>query len=403
MPRRTVGTRLWLEPDEFDSAGKRQRRSTWVILDGKIKKRTGCPAQDRAGAEKALAEYLTEKHGAPSREHGRHPSQILVLDALNIYLADVVPDHDRPDESRQRILKLGEFWQADTLAHVNGRRCREYVTWRTKQFWKSSKPEKTGKPARPVTEAGPRRELEDLRAAINYHRKEGLCSEIVCVSLPRKPAARDTNMVLSRSDAARLLWAAWRAKQTMGNNVTTRAVGKHIARFILLGLYTGTRSAAICGAALRPTIGRGWIDLERGIFHRRARGLRETKKRQPPCRLPDRLLAHLRRWQRLGIARDAVVEWNGKPVKKVRRGFAAAVKTAGLDAGLIPHALRHSAATWLMRKGVPLSEAADYLGMTEQVLREVYYHHHPDFQRFAADRLASSPGMNRERITVNKR
>ena len=56
---------------------------------------------------------------------------------------------------------------------------------------------------------------------------------------------------------------------------------------------------------------------------------RETKKRQPPVRLPDRLLAHLRRWHRLGIAKHAVVEWNGKPVRSVRKAFAAAVKAAG--------------------------------------------------------------------------
>ena len=79
---------------------------------------------------------------------------------------------------------------------------------------------------------------------------------------------------------------------------TERAVGRHVARFILLGLYTGTRHGAICRAALMPTIGRGHVDLERGVFYRRAEGERETKKRQPPIRLPNRLLAHLRRWER---------------------------------------------------------------------------------------------------------
>ena len=37
-----------------------------------------------------------------------------------------------------------------------------------------------------VTAAAARRELEDLRAAINHHRREGLCSEIVSVVLPRE-------------------------------------------------------------------------------------------------------------------------------------------------------------------------------------------------------------------------
>ena len=86
---------------------------------------------------------------------------------------------------------------------------------------------------------------------------------------------------------------------------------------------------------------------------------RETKKRQPPVRLPDRLLAHMRRWQRLGIATHAVVEWNGKPVRSVRKGFAAAVRAAGLDADKItPHVLRHTAATWVMQNGADLWQAA---------------------------------------------
>jgi len=192
----------------------------------------------------------------------------------------------------------------------------------------------------------------------------------------------------------------------MRDNETERAVGKHIARFVLVGLYTGTRHAAICGAALQPAIGRGYVDLDRGVFHRRARGARETKKRQPPVRLADRLLAHLRRWQRLGIAKHAVVEWNGKPVGSVRKGFAAAVKAAGLPTSgpdrVTPHTLRHTAATWMMQRGVDLWQAAGFLGMTAEMLQERYGHHHPNFQRDAADAVASSPGQDRDRKGGNK-
>src|SRR5262249_39277701 len=146
----------------------------------------------------------------------------------------------------------------------------------------------------------------------------------------------------------------------------------------------GTRHAEICSAALMPTIGRGHVDLERGVFYRRAQGARETKKRQPPVCLPDRLLAHLRRWQRLGIAEQAVVEWNGKPIRSVRKAFAAAVKTVGLDAPgarITPHVLRHTAATWAMQGGGDLWQIAGFLGMTVEMLERVYGHHHPDYQR----------------------
>jgi len=146
------------------------------------------------------------------------------------------------------------------------------------------------------------------------------------VLLPGKAASKD--VWLTRSEAARLIRAAWRAKQIFRNTATQRDVGKHVARFILVGLYTGTRHAAICGAAFHSAIGRGYVDLERGVFYRRAQGARETKKRKPPIRLNGRLLSHLRRWQRLGISVRSVIEWNHKPVRSVRKGFATAVRAA---------------------------------------------------------------------------
>jgi len=51
------------------------------------------------------------------------------------------------------------------------------------------------------------------------------------------------------------------------------------------------------------------------------------------------------------------------------------------------HILRHSCATMLMQAGIDPFEAAGYLGMSEQTLREVYGHHHPDFQTKAAHAL----------------
>ncbi|WP_424616723.1 site-specific integrase [Bradyrhizobium sp.] len=186
----------------------------------------------------------------------------------------------------------------------------------------------------------------------------------------------------------------------MGEGITDRMVGRHLARFILVGLYTGTRHAAICSAAFTPAIGRGHIDLESGVFYRRRQGAKQTKKRQPPVRLPPRLLAHLRRWKRFGIARHAVVEWNGKPVASVRKSFEAAVAAAGFDRHITPHILRHTAATWAMQRGLDVWAVAGWLGMSHEVLERVYGHHHPDFQHDVADGMS---GQNRDRNTVNKR
>jgi integrase len=396
MSRREKGTRLWLRPEKRNPDGTLRERAVWVIRDGPRKISTGCAPQDRAGAERALGEHLADKY-KPNRAGGRHPSEILIADVLAIYLTDIAPRHAREDETKQRVLTLDAWWAEKTLAEVNGTNCRAYVEHRTRQAWKAARPEKTGTAPRMVTAAAARRELEDLRAAINHHRREGLCSEIVSVVLPPRADARER--WLTRSEAARLLWAAWRARQVMRDKATLRAVGRHVARFILVGLYTGTRSAAICGAALMPTVGRGHVDLEQGVFYRRAVGRRQTKKRQPPVKLPPRLLAHMRRWAARGLARKTVVEWNGKSVESVRKGFAAAVEAAGLGADVTPHILRHTCATWLMQGGVNLWDAAGFLGMTVQQLEATYGHHHPDYQREAITALG---GQNAARNTVNE-
>ena len=397
MSRTAKGARLWFEPEERDQQGRLARRATWVIRDGPHKVRTGCARNDREGAERALAEYIAKKY-AVSRRRGRHPSDILVLDVLNIYLQDKAQKHSDPSITKARIMILADFWGDKTLAEVNGTSCRQYVAHRIAQPRRAAKPHVSGRPPRMVTAAGARRELEDFRSAINYHRTEGLCSEFVGVALPDKSEPNDD--WLTRSEAARIIRAAWSARQKMGEGVTDRRVGRHLARFILVGLYTGTRHAAICSAAFNPAVGRGHIDLDSGVFYRRPQGSKATKKRQTPVRLPQRLLAHLRRWKQLGIAKHAVVEWNGKPVASVRKSFEAAVVAAGIDRHITPHILRHTAATWAMQRGVNVWDAAGWLGMSPEVLERVYGHHHPDFQRDAAEKMS---GQNRDRNTVNKR
>lgn len=178
------------------------------------------------------------------------------------------------------------------------------------------------------------------------------------------------------------MWTCWRAREKQEGRPTKKRPLRHLARFILIGLYTGTRAGAIATASPRREEGRSFVDLERGIFYRLAIGRRATTKRQTPAPIPPRLLAHMRRWHRLGIAKEHFVEFNGKPVKSVKTAFHSAIGKAGIDHAS-PHTLRHTAATWLMQNGAPLWQAAGFLGMSEKTLRDVYGHHHPDFMQEA--------------------
>ena len=94
------------------------------------------------------------------------------------------------------------------------------------------------------------------------------------------------------------------------------------------------------------------------------------------------------RWEAKEISRNFVVEWNGKPVKRIKKSFNTARIIAGLDDNVTPHVLRHTAATWLMQNGVDLWEAAGYLGMSVETLERTYGHHHPHYLANARDAIA---------------
>jgi len=180
--------------------------------------------------------------------------------------------------------------------------------------------------------------------------------------------------------------------------ITEKRPLRHVARFILIALYTGTRASAVAAASPFPAKGRSYVDLDQGLFYRLAEGARATKKRQPPVPLPANLLAHMRRWVDKKIAKQHFVEWNDKPIKTVTTGFRSAVRRAGLDKNVTPHTLRHTAATWLMKNGVSIWEASGYLGMTPETLENVYGHHHPDHLRGAA---AAIGAKNRQSLAYH--
>jgi integrase len=352
MPAQAKGVRLWLRPARADASGNHS--AVWLILDGTKQSSTRCGPDNLEGAQEALHKYLGETRLATAAKQGaRSPRHIELADVIALYAQDVVPGHARPHETAARLQRLLGWWGKKRLADVNGPNCRAYAKSRSK--------------------GASRRELEELRAAINHHRNEGLCAEIVEVVLPAKGPSR--SRWCTRSEVAHLLWAAWRFREIQKGTPSARRTRRHVARFILVALYTGSRAGVVCAAALEPTPGHGWIDLDRGIFFRRPEGEQETKKRKPPVPLPDRLLAHLRRWKRMG--QMFAVEFNGKPVQSIDKAFHNAARDAGLP-DVSPHILRHTLATWLMQLKADPRESAEYLGMTQETLNRVYGHHHPD-------------------------
>lgn len=343
MGRREKGPRL--HPKKVND------QTWWIIKDGARRKSTGCLLDDVEGARAALARYLADSHMPPS--DARHPSDLLVVELIAVYKRDKQTEVVRGDMLTYSIPKLVEFWDEDTLGDVKKSRCNEYVKWRCAQG---------------VSDQTARRDLETLRAAINhYHETYGPLEAVPFVTMPTKSEPRQR--WLTRNEAARLLRAA---------------KSPHLRRFIIIGLYTGMRSQSILGLSWGPSLTSGWVDLDNGIIYRRGAISKRTKKNQNqrPSTIPTRLRAHLERWHRIDVEVGVphVVHYQGTKVTKLRRSWDGARRRAGLGSDVIPHALRHTAPTWLLQKRVDLEEVAGYVGMTVETLQKVYWHHHPDFQ-----------------------
>jgi integrase len=410
MPRPSKGPRLWLRPARRNSAGAVSHPARYFILDNGVQSGTGFGVDEAAQAQQALASYIAEKYETKISTEKRDPSVIPIRDVLALYLRDVVSAHVkaiapanmldaialvtsetasdddllmaleliratqrlRPDikqaiglQSRaiHRIKRLNAFFGHRMLSDVNGGLCRQYIS-------KSS------------TSPMARRDLEDLRAAINHHRREGLHNQVISVVLPERQPPRER--WLEREEAAQLLWDAWR-----------RPKCKQVAKFVLVALYTGRRAAVVCSASFVREEGRTWVDLKRG-FLRPPERARKTKKRNPPIPLPAGLLAHLRRWHAAGSR--YVVQWGDHSVGRVDKTVAIIAADAGLG-HVTPHVLRHTAATWQMQAGTDLWEASKYLGMTVRTLEQTYGHHRPQHLTQARDAYRR---MDRQRFANEK-
>lgn len=274
----------------------------------------------------------------------------MIADVLSVYGSEVAAHRKSARNISYNIGNLLNWWGDKSAADISKKSCREYAATKT--------PSAAGA------------DLKVLKAAIrHWHEEYGPLPFIPTFWLPAENPPKDR--YLTRPEAARLLWFA-RPYQ-------------HLRRMILLGLYTGSRPGVIL--ALR------WdqVDFRNRMLSRVPAGTtQDEKKRAPKVKLGRRILAHLKRWRRIDRDADYVCRFvglnkmTGRPVDDPHGAWRRVVKLAGLK-GVTRHTLRHTRATWMMQAGVPIWEAAGFLGMTVKTLERVYGHHDPAHQERAAN------------------
>jgi integrase len=203
-----------------------------------------------------------------------------------------------------------------------------------------------------------RRELGALRAGIRWARP----GAAAVFAFPAAPPSRDRH--LTRAEYKALL-AACESQP-------------HIKLFTILALATAGRTRAI----LDLTWDR--VDFERGLI--RLSGEAGRRKGRATVPMTQEARNALLAAQEAALS-DFVIEWAGKPVKRVVKGFKAACLRAGLD-DVSPHVLRHTAAVWMAEAGNSMSEIAAYLGHSDSRITErVYARFSPDYLRKASKAL----------------
>ncbi|MFG1284443.1 site-specific integrase [Xanthobacter autotrophicus] len=206
-------------------------------------------------------------------------------------------------------------------------------------------------------------ELNHLRIVMNWAVKMRHIPEQVYVELPQKPPPRDRR--LTREEAYRLQQAA---------------EPEHVKVAITLMLGTAARK----GAVLDLTWDR--VDFERGLITYADVKDDELRKGRATVRMNAMVRRELMK-ARKGALSPYVVEWAGKKVGSIKRGFAASVDRAGLE-GVTPHVLRHTAATIMAEAGRPMTEIAAVLGHSDSSITErVYAKFSPAYLKESTDAL----------------
>lgn len=217
-----------------------------------------------------------------------------------------------------------------------------------------------GETGRAVQGSTIRRELQHLRAVLNYAarntKRTGVgAGDVPHIAMPGKAEPR--SLVLTECELWRLMDAAMPPRPWTPETRLSRAF-----LFVALARWTAARKEAI----ERLTWSR--VDFDRRQIDYREPGRQITDKRRVPVPMDSRLyeilrVAHAQRT-------DAFVIPGGG---NIRKPFATAAARAGLPHAM-PHALRHTWATAKIKAGTPPALVAKMMGDSLDTVMRNYVH-----------------------------
>ena len=154
----------------------------------------------------------------------------------------------------------------------------------------------------------------------------------------------------------------------------------HLKMFLGLAIDTLARGKAILGLL--------WdrVDFDAGVIWYAQHDPR-SKKHSVQVPMTERLRSLLL------IAQEAaqtpfVIEWQGEPVKSVRKAYERAVRLAGVS-DAHRHDLRRTGASWAVQDGIGFDRVAALLGDSEEITRKHYAMFDPIYLKGVVDAIAT--------------
>lgn len=337
-----------------------------VWSEGRRSQRASTRTSDMAEAQKFFGAWLTYEASADTK--ATTDAEATITELWGYYYEDALRRRQAPERLAFVWKNLEPAFGHLTAGELKQSHVDRYVRQRAE-----------GRIGRKSKSGSIWLELMKLRAAINFGIKKRYAPATAKPDFetPEPPDARDRWL---RQEEFALVLAQAERERPAGGRLT------RLERFLHIAIHTAARRHVI------ETLTWDRVDLEVGVIHYREAGTARTNKKRPSVPISRALRPVLERSFAERVSKF-VIDRPDRMDKIVRR----CAEDAGF-ADVTPHTLRHSAATWMARRGVPLWQIAGVLGNTAAVVERVYAKHAPDGLIGAVEAISGSAQMGTNRL-----
>src|SRR3954453_6090070 len=312
----------------------------WYDGSSRQTRRASLGTNDLQEAELRLAQWVVENRAL----RNDRPQDVPLETVLVRYYKEHASKLPSAEQARFALAKWSDFFGEAVIADMTPQRQEAFVVHLRQGG---------------ASDGYVSRVLSVGRAALNRAWKRQEIASAPFILDVEKGAPRERR--LSPAEVAALLRAA--------------ATVPHLLTFAMIALNTLARPEAILD--LTPF----QIDIENRLIHLNPPGRKQTTKYRPVVPITETLLPIVS-----NVKADRIVNWHGKPIASIKKGFCTIVQRAGLSADVSPYTPRHTIATELRKRGVPAWEVAGMLGHKSGSYRttEIYAKFDPSYLGEAA-------------------